>query len=439
MTFAQANSISKENFRTELILLKSQLENNHANLYLYHDAKELDLLIDSISSSLDTRIDILEAYHHVSYIAAYIQDGHALVYPSDRVLKQFYNEGPLFPLDLFYNGLELNLIADYSNENSIPIGSEIKTINGTSVDKLYDFMVHHIPRDGKNLQYPTHVFYKFFSAYYSFFFGFIDSFEIEYLDSNQELKTKNIKALPRNAIRKRREEKGHIAKEAISFNIDVENQLAVLKIATFDNNILKDDFHQEFKKEIKSAFKNIRKRKIDNLVIDLRDNQGGELSNGNYLLKQISNRKIKSIYKLEGLKIDKNTNQRLLKKKINFDKFNFLPWTKSYNGQIFLFTNGGSFSCSAIVANEFQKQKLGMIIGEMSGGSASVNGGSPNEIITLPYTKIIFTIPTIRFYLNKNLSIQAKGVIPDVVVKDNYERFIGGVDKYLDEVMILIK
>lgn len=434
-TFAQANSISKENFRAELILLKGQLENHHPNLYLYRTPKELDATIDSIISSLDARIDMHEALHHVSFISSYIQDGHSLVYPGERVLQQFYNEGPIFPLDIFYDGEKLNMIADYSTENIIPLGAEIVSINRVPIRDHYDFMVNRLPRDGNNFQYPRHIFYKFFPAYHGFFFGFPNSFDIEYLDSNQKIKTTKIKALPRKVIRERKEEKGDIEKKAISLQLDQDNQLAILKITTFDKQVLKYDFEQKFKKEIRNALRVVKKNKFDKLVIDLRDNQGGDLDNGSFLLNQIAKKKIKLLYSLRGMKIDKLRSTRVMKKKINIEGFTILPFTKYYKGKVFLLTNGGSFSCSAIVANAFKREKLGLIIGEMTGGSTAIICGSPNELITLPYSKIIYTIPTTRFKLQENVTRKERGVVPDIEVRDDYRRYIGGEDLFLREVM----
>ena len=435
-SFAQANSISRDNFRAELILLKGQLENFHPNLYVYHTPQELDQTIDSITSSLDSEIDIWEAYHHVSFLAAYIQDGHSHAYPGDKIFQQFYGEGPLFPLDLFYDGKKLNVIADYSEENLIPPGSEIITINAIAVDDLYDFMVNRLPRDGSNMQYPRHLFYKFFSAFYSFFFGYQNSYEIKYIHTNQKVKTVKIKALPRKEIRERKEEQGHIEKKAIKLKIDEENQMAILKISTFDNDLLKNDFQQGFKKEIRSALRIVKKNKIEKLVIDLRDNQGGELGNGAFLLNQISKKKIKLIHSLQGMKIDELRSKRVMKKKINIEGFTIIPFAKSYEGTIYLLTNGGSFSCSAIVANAFKKNHLGLIIGEMTGGSSSINCGSPNETITLPYSKIIYTIPTTRFKLNEKVSREAQGVIPDIEIKENYKMYIGGEDVFLETIRL---
>lgn len=432
---SQANSISKDNFRAELILLKSQLENHHACLYVYRTAQDIDSVIDSIIDELPDHISILEAYHHVSFLASYIQDGHALIYPSNQILNQFYADGPLFPYDLFYDGKQLNIVADYSSENEIPLGAEIISINDKTVDEMFDFMIPRLPRDGNNMQYPTHIFYKFFPAYYSFFYGFADNFKIEYLDENNKSKTKIVAGQARNKIKAVKEKLKLEPKEAIYVEFDDQNKIAILNIKTFDKKVLKNDFNQKFRKEIKAAFKLINDSKIDKLVIDLRDNQGGDLSHGAYLIKHISQKRLKLLHSLQALKIDKKTKQRKLKKEVNLFSHQLSPKTNRFKGKVYLLTNGGSFSCSAIVANAFKRENLGIIIGEETGGSSSINGGSPNKIVTLPYSKILVTIPKTQFILNDPKSIYGNGVIPDIKVTDHYSRYLGEPDLLLQEVI----
>ena len=433
--FSQANFISKDNFRAELILLKSHLEHHHANLYVFRSPQDIHAKIDSILSELPNQISILEAYAHVSFLASYIQDGHALIYPSDRILNEFYTNGPLIPFDLFYDADELFIVADYSNENKIPLGAKIISINGETVESLYQFMLPRLPRDGDNMQYSKHIFYKFFPAYYSFFYGFTDSFKIEYIDQKQNIQTSLIKGITRNEIKLKKEKRGLDSQKAIHLKIDEENNVATIRISSFDKKLLKNDFKQRFRKEIRIAFREINSKNIDKLVIDLRDNQGGDLGNGAFLLKHLGQTKIDFIHSLSKLKIDKKTKKRKLKKELNLYTFKLSPKANSFKGRIYLLTNGGSFSCSAIVANAFKKAELGLIIGETTGGSSSINGGSPTKLVTLPYTKILVTIPKTQFILNDPKAIQSEGVIPDIEVKDHYGRFLGEEDLFMLEVL----
>lgn len=97
-----------------------------------------------------------------------------------------------------------------------------------------------------------------------------------------------------------------------------------------------------------------------------------------------------------------------------------------------MFTNGGSYSCSVIVANAIKESKRGQIVGEMTGGSAYVNSGGPNNVVNLPNTKISFTIPKTQYNLRKDLSNIGLGVPPGVRIIDNSNKILNGQDNYIE-------
>ena len=75
----------------------------------------------------------------------------------------------------------------------------------------------------------------------------------------------------------------------------------------------------------------------------------------------------------------------------------------------------------------------------MSGGSAYVNSGGPNKLVTLPNSKITFTIPKTQYQLSVELSEIGLGVPPDVIVEDNPERMFGNKDHYIDKFKGLVE
>ena len=75
----------------------------------------------------------------------------------------------------------------------------------------------------------------------------------------------------------------------------------------------------------------------------------------------------------------------------------------------------------------------------MSGGSAYINSGGPNKIITLPNTKITFTIPLTQYQLNPDLSNLKLGVVPNIEVVDAPSRIINGTDGYLEQLIQILK
>ncbi|MCB9227650.1 MAG: hypothetical protein H6578_10850 [Chitinophagales bacterium] len=403
--------------------LKNQLEQNHPNLYTYSSKTTVDNWFENKYENLPNTINQAEAFKIITSFSSVLKDGHSYIYPSAKHLEDFFNSAPLFPLDVFLTNDSLVVVRNFSNEQNISIGSTLTKINGMQVSDILDLIVQHTCRDGNNLQYPKNLTYQFFPAYYSYYFGFKNHYVIEFIDENNKLNTVEITGLPRSEIKSKRDK---TVEKGIDFKILENGYSAVITIKSFDKKILKNDYNQNFKKEIKTIFRTIEENHIKNLAIDLRDNQGGELSNGIYLLQYFMDSSfqcVNSYYKVK--------NGRNKKFNAGWSKF-FKPNKDAFAGKVYVFTNGGSFSCSAIFANTVKETKRGKIVGEMTGGSAYVNSGGPNEVVILPNTKISFTIPKTQYNLRKDLSNIGLGVMPDVKITENPNKILNGQDDCIE-------
>lgn len=415
----QDNLYTKSEIVSDLKFLKNQLEQNHPNLYTYSSKSIVDNWFENQYVNLPNTIRQEKAFEIITSFSSVLKDGHSYIYPSAKHLEDFFSSAPLFPLDVFLTNDSLVVVRNFSNEQNIPAGSILTKINGMQVSDILDLMVKHTCRDGDNLEYPKHLTYQFFPAYYSYFFDFKDQYSIEFIDKNNKLNIVEILGLPRSEIKSKRvltTEKG------IDFEILENGYSAVITIKSFDKQILKNDYNQNFKKEIKTIFRTIKERQIKNLAIDLRDNQGGELSNGVFLLQHFMDSSFQCVHSYFKVKNGQN-----VKFNAKWAKF-FKPNKDVFKGKVYVFTNGGSFSCSAIVANTIKESKRGKIVGGMTGGSAYVNSGAPNEVVILPNTKISFTIPKTKYNLRKDLRNIGLGVVPDVKIIDNPNKVLNGED-----------
>ena len=87
--------------------------------------------------------------------------------------------------------------------------------------------------------------------------------------------------------------------------------------------------------------------------------------------------------------------------------------------------NGGSASASEIVAGALQDHKRAVILGTTSFGKGSVQ-----TIIRLPGGDTAIKLTTARYFTPSGRSIQAKGIVPDIVVEESAN---GGSTNFLHE------
>ena len=152
----------------------------------------------------------------------------------------------------------------------------------------------------------------------------------------------------------------------------------------------------EFEKAMK-ALEEESKGALKGLILDLRNNPGGLLDQA----VKISDRFIESglIVSVEGRKEDQKM------------KFFAHPDGNGVRHPLVVLVNGGSASASEIVAGAIQDQGRGVIVGTQTFGKGSVQ-----TIIPLKDGSGL-RLTTARYYTPSGRSIQARGIVPDIIVK----------------------
>ena len=171
----------------------------------------------------------------------------------------------------------------------------------------------------------------------------------------------------------------------------LEKNYGYLRISQFQEKT--DD---EFEKAMK-ALQEESKGTLKGLILDLRNNPGGLLDQA----VKISDRFIESglIVSVEGRKEDQKM------------KFYAHPDGNLAHYPLVVLVNGGSASGAEIVAGAIQDQGRGIIVGTQTFGKGSVQ-----TIIPLKDGSGL-RLTTARYYTPNGRSIQAKGIVPDIIVK----------------------
>lgn len=429
--------------KEDIAYMEEQLIRYHPNLYLYSKQDEFKALTEELKAKVVDETTELEAYRLLSSYSEIIRDGHTSILPSNIVLAKFQVDTTLIPLWVHWDGKSMYSIMDYSEERIIPDGSKILTINEDSVEDIVANILTALQHDGDNKTYPTWVLNNFFSAYYYFYYGEFDEFRIGYTDLDGNNNAVAIKALCKKDISSYRKKRypEHSAlyqtekKSGITLE-QIDNSSAVLTIKSFDHGILLKEYHQRFRASIRRQMKKIRKNGTETLIVDLRGNQGGRLSNGHFLLKRLMPHRYVMVQCFT--KVNKKCSHIAnARNKPTYGPILGVkkPNKKRFNGKVYFLVDGGSFSCSGIVTHVIKTYNRGMIVGEETGGSAYSLVGSPNKKITLPNTGINVSIPRLQFILQDLKETEKSGTQPDVMVPVTPHDLLNDYDAVMEYVM----
>jgi C-terminal processing protease CtpA/Prc len=217
------------------------------------------------------------------------------------------------------------------------------------------------------------------------------------------------------------------------------SQTALLTVDTFSKHK-----NQEFKQKIKSYFKEIQKKDVDNLIIDLRDNGGGSTSLVNYLYEFITPKpylnfaqgEVKvseyalrersgNLSKLANLQEDRVEVKKPKLKKPSKNKYRF-------KGQVYVLIGPYTFSSATDFAALIKDFETGILVGQETGGLASSYGDKIRG--QLSNSGLDFAVSYKKFVRPAGYD-NGRGVIPDIKVENNYQEERNGIDQILNKAL----
>lgn len=431
---------SIEELKNDLVALKQKLESDHPNLYLYSNRQSIDKTFDSLTAALQEPMTVLEFYKHITILSSIIKDGHTIILPGSRTTAYHNANSRFFPYKLKIINHSLFVEMVLTGHNDIPEKAEIIKINGVDANTILQQLTERQVRDGYNETYPLWIIDNYFREYYSYIFGHPVQYSIDYRINTME-RTATVAALSKDSISYFRQLKypnkpaGRKPGEGIIYNENPADNYATLTIRDFHKNILKKEYQQDFKTEIQNAFEQLNASNIQNLILDLRNNQGGELEYGVYLLSRLLQENFKVVDQY--YKVASGTAYQLTKAS-GEESGMHQPNEINFSGKLYVLINGGSFSNSGIVATTLKQHNRAVFVGNETGGNNKVLAGYINEF-TLPNTNIRVDIPTKQFMLSESLPLTGHGTIPDYEIKETIDDVLTNKDPQKEFIIKLIQ
>ncbi|SEW53944.1 S41 family peptidase [Chitinophaga arvensicola] len=377
--------------KADFHFLKQRLKKLHPALYRYTSKKEMKVFLDSLEKVITHPMTQQAFLSHISLLNEKIRDGHTMFLPGKAAINFNRIQGKFLPLQVFPDSGQLYILANYSGNDSLHAGDEILAINHQSAREVLTQLIRRMVRDGSNQTYPIWILRHYFSAYYSFTFGQPTEFLLTVRDTSGVISTHTVAAVSSEKIRA-----SHSSAGITLAAFPSKPTAAMLTVPTFDSSLLAARYHQDFNTTIDSFFHLIQQRGIKDLVLDLRNNQGGDFAPGRYLLGYLL--KQPSVWLYNGKKKEMIT-----------------PVSGHFTGRLFVLVNGGTFSSAAIVSACLEKNTAAIFAGEETGGNTYIISGNPFEF-TLPNTGIQCFISTTNYIINPYGSNSGHGLIPEFVV-----------------------
>jgi hypothetical protein len=423
----------------DFAFLRHKMEANNVNLYLYTSKQTIDSAFDALYAGIDKPMTATDFYFHITAIQPFIKDGHNNLLPSQAMQEYFAANSLYFPLGFTEAEGKLYVTQNLSANDTIQVGDEIVMLDDKKAIDVFNVLVSHQVRDGDNLLYAKYVSQHYFRSYYGFLFGFPGVYKIQIAKPTGQKINIALTGLKLAEIRQKRQSIANPRYDRVNFDkgiswrVSKTGNYALLNIRTWSNGILRSDYDQHFKPAIREFIEDLKANEPQHLIIDLRGNQGGEGENGIYLLRHLLDKPFNYFYTVKAY-----SNSMKLKDAAPMLTKTWYPADYVYKGNVYVLTNGGSFSNSAIFANLIQILKRGKTVGCETGGNGVLLSGGAGYFVA-PNTGINLLKVTNQMISTNSIINYGGGVKPDIEILPTLQNILNNEDVVLQKLVAMIE
>lgn len=438
-----AKPIPPEKLKEDLDFLFKTIEEVHPNMYAYTSAKEFKPLKKQLYESVNRPMNQLEFYKLVAPVVALLKSFHTIILPFvDRYEEYSKKSGKVFPLELRWDGSNAILTKNYTS-TFVPLGGKILKLNGRDATELFTSFSRWFAAENRNsnpwlIEHPV-----FLRALLLLEYGSVGPWDLRIKAADGATNGYIVPSLALSEFK---------TDQAIA---TIERKMHYRIIPGYNTAII--EFYkwrepERFKKFLDETFRDIKKKKLSNLIIDIRENTGGSDECVHMLMEYLAARPYKK-YDRVGIKICSQTRERIAPLRREFP--NEFASAKSgdvvmimlplqppadnpfrFTGQTFVLISRRSFSASTVFASIVKCAQIATLIGEETG-----------DPTTLFADSIEFKLPNsgLQAWVASKLLVCAcgkpdgRGVVPNYEVKQTPEDTAKGVDTVLQFTLNLIK
>lgn len=425
---------SAEDIRSDIDYMVNLMEHTHVNLYFYYPKAEFCKDINSLKESIKDSLSKIDIWKKTAPIVAKLRDAHtSFEFPEEEINDYIKKGGLIFPFRIKIEGEKVLIENNYSGDQSITSGSEILSINKIPSHKIIKDMLKYIC--GEKESFRKAVLRYDFISFLLALYNTGNDFNIKYYSYfEKKVKEKIFTGLPIDKY----EELSKVTSSRYALKFLENEKIALIDIRSFIEP-------EKFNEFLKETFKTIKEKKITKLIIDIRKNSGGNSRLGDNLFNYITDKSYiqyarQDVKMSDSLKAKHSEYKEMKTDTIVIETTDKLiipenPENK-FSGDVYLLTDNATFSSAQDFSAAFKCYKMGIIIGEETGGVTVAYGNV--LFFTMPKTNMNFMVST-KLIWDACGKEDGKGVIPDYFVKQKREDTAKGIDTVLEYTLSLIK
>lgn len=460
------NQLSRAQALEDYIIFKNILTTGHPALYAYTSAGEWDSIFGVFEQQTINEISTPEhLFRSISSMAANVRDGHlVMLHPKMDTVPH------LFPLLL--KVINEALYTD-TDDFGIPIGAKIISINDMPDHVILQRLLKYAPSDGYNLTKKYRQIEREFGILHYYEFGSSVYYTVQYITPDGDLKTTEITSKSMQSIGDRYANRNSlfaayhqnpnssehfktriVEKWPFVYYIDSINT-AVLTVHSFGLD------PKVFLSKLTDLFKEIRKKKTTDLIIDIRQNNGGYRINAIHLFSFLTHepfqQRVQESAITDVLPEEKYILHTMSDYKEFFDMYfatakkeggrwvltedhaqaKMIPSAKSLKNKVYVLIGGNTFSAGAAFALNAKNSNQITLVGEETGGGYYFHTGQYPVVYELPNSKIMMRMSFVKIdkYVLDSVVPKGSGIVPDIEIVLTVQDLIAGKDSQLDYVV----
>lgn len=386
--------------------LCAKLECVHPDLYLYQSRAEYENNKTKIKTSLTDSMSISNFYLKIAPFMSKIKDGHSMLLPpvTSDLISHVKSDGRTMPLRIKVAGDFILVDYPLIDNSGLGEGDTIFSINGIRSKDILKRMYslwgsekdNGVKEGSVNAYWSTLLWYMYrWSESYVF--------AIKRSDKIKEIRLEGVPQTVALKVIKARQSKEKSESFSCSFSSDYTKATLAIR------NVFQET---ELRAFCDSVFKEINRRKIKDITIDLRNNTGGSSKCVERLISYFPHPDY-SLYSKTQLKVseyskayNKDRHPEIYRKICNlpngelFEIYDTpvksnLETTNLYRGKITIFVNNKTYSGASTFAHRMRHLGIASVEGET--GCPNVYFGNFLHF-TLPNSKIDYYITFAKFY-----------------------------------------